>query len=321
MKIEKNVGLPQSAFFPTAAKVTVAGYSVEVTAYEKIPKPPPIKVLSAEKYVVTAGPECGEVKDFKRGATKADNFQSVSRTLAKIREIINTNVTIPQNCRWITLTYAENMTDAKRLYEDFKNFWKRFLYWNKAQGLEKPEYISVVEPQGRGAWHVHAFFIWPHAAPHIDNNAVLEKLWPFGFTKCKAVTAVDNPGAYFSAYLGDMELSELESLSDAERIAALNDGCDLLEKEAADESGKKVKKRIVKGARLALYPPGMNLYRTSRGIKRPRVMKMSYEDAQKKVSSAKLTFSQSYRIIDDSGKTTNTINRSYYNLYRGKCQE
>ena len=48
------------------------------------------------------------------------------------------------------LTYAENMTDTRQLYEDYFRFWKRFTYWCKKNGHTKPEYITVQEPQGRG---------------------------------------------------------------------------------------------------------------------------------------------------------------------------
>lgn len=310
------------------AKLVYMGPVVEVTAYQKKPLPLPCKPLDADHYVYTAGPKEGEICEYNHAETKLDSAQSVRRTLAHIRALINTNVTVPQNVRWVTLTYAENMTNVERLYRDFQKFWKRFVYWNDKQGFEKPEYISVVEPQGRGAWHVHAFFIWPHAAPYIDNDAVMRKLWGHGWTKTKAVKNCDNIGAYFSAYLADMELDEVEGLSDTERVTALKSVCDLLERETTDENGERVKKRILKGARLALYPPNMQIVRRSKGILNPSVEKTTYGKAKEKVSTAILTFSRAYEVVEVSEAgcrgscvPINVISKEYYNLLRKESQE
>ena len=224
-------------------------------------------------------------------------------------------MTEAEKARWVTLTYAENMTDTKRLYEDFRRFWMRFVYWCKSQGYDKPEYITVQEPQGRGAWHIHAFFIWPERAPYIANDEVLAKLWGNGFTKCKALADVDNVGAYFSAYLGDMPLEDVENLP-KEDMARLLDGCEIVTKEFANAQELTKEKRFVKGARLRLYPAGMNIVRKTKGIRMPSVERMTYEEAQKKVSSAKLTFSRSYEVLNDAGDVCNTLSKSYYNSKR-----
>ena len=41
-------------------------------------------------------------------------------------------------------------------------------------------------------------------------------------------------------------------------------------------------KYYIKGARLSLYPPKFNLYRTSRGIKKPVKEYMTYKQAKEK---------------------------------------
>ena len=257
----------------------------------------------------------GEVFEYDHGETRADSTESIRRTLAHIRALVNTNVTEAEKARWVTLTYAENMTDTKRLYEDFRRFWLRFVYWCKSQGYEKPEYITVQEPQGRGAWHIHAFFLWPQRAPYIPNNEVLEKLWGHGFTSCKALDDVDNVGAYFSAYLGDMPLEDVQKLPQ-EDIARVLDGCEIVTKEFTNAQDLTKEKRFVKGASLRLYPAGMNIVRKTKGIKMPSVERMTYEEAQKKVSSAKLTFSRSYEVLNDAGDVCNTLSKSYYNSKR-----
>ena len=173
------------------------------------------------------------------------------------------------------------MTDTKKLYSDYFKFWKRFCYWCKTNGYGKPEYISVIEPQGSGAWHVHSFFIWSEKAPFIPNDKMAE-LWGQGFTKTKQPQDCDNVGAYFSAYLGDMPLDEVQHMSKDKQLQALSASGQVDEKEFADDAGAVKKKKFVKGGRLFLYPPGMNIIRSSKGVKQPEVEYMSREKAQKK---------------------------------------
>lgn len=71
-------------------------------------------------------------------------------------------------------------------------------------------------------------------------------------------------------------------------------------------------KVIVKGARLNLYPSGFNLYRSSRGIKRPEIWKITEREAQTKVSGMPLTYEKTISITDESGATRNIINYRTY---------
>ena len=292
-------------------RYTAMGNVTEVVIMQKPVTAPPIRKIDEDHYVDL---RTGEVFEYEHGTTRADNLQGIRRTLSHIRNLINTNVVNPDNVRWITLTYAENMTDPHRLYTDFEKFWKKFCYWCKVNGYSKPEYISVIEPQGRGAWHSHAFFIWDSKAPYIPNNDVLQPMWGHGWTKTKALTDVDNVGAYFSAYLADMPLDEYEKLPHARQDAQS------IEKEFTNDDGLTKTKKFVKGGRLALYPAKMNIVRKSRGIKVAEAESMTYEEAQKKVSSAKLTFSRSYEIADGDGVPVNVVTKSYYNSARTKNQ-
>jgi len=292
-------------------KVTTMGNILEVVTMQKPVSPPPIRKIDADHYVDL---RTGEVFDFERGDTRADSLQGIRRTLAHIRNLVNTNVTEPDNVRWVTLTYAENMTDTKRLYRDYEKFWKKFLYWCKRNGISKPEYINVIEPQGRGAWHCHVFFIWDEKAPYIPNNEVLQPMWGHGFTKIKALTDVDNVGAYFSAYLADMPLDEYEKLSCA-RLDVQS-----VEKEFTNDDGLTKTKKFVKGGRLVLYPAKMNIVRKSSGIKVAVPESMTYDEARKKVSSAKLTYSRSYEVVGDDDVAVNVVTKAYYNRKRREMQ-
>lgn len=262
-----------------------------------------IQKLDKDTYIVLSTGEIGEIKHQE---SRADNKNSVSKTLRRLRELLNTNITDVARCRWITLTYKENMTDAKRLYEDVKNFNSRMRYWLTKNNFPKHEYIVAMEPQGRGAWHCHFVFIFPTIAPFIPNET-LREIWGHGFVTVKKLDDVDNVGAYLTAYLGDMDLDEALDLNNLEC------GNKLKEVEYIDDSGEHKKKYYVKGARLSMYPPGFNLYRKSKGIKDPVTYLASNEFALEKVSSAKLTFEKSIKLTSDDGEFNNTINYRYYN--------
>jgi hypothetical protein len=245
--------------------------------------------------------ETGEIKEFKHMENRTDDLNNLRVSMGNLRDLINTNVTDPKCCKWITLTYKENMMDQNKLHNDFKMFNTYF----KRKGY-RYEYIAVAEPQGRGAWHLHVLFIFDHVVEYIPND-LIASCWRQGFTVTKRVDDVDNVGAYLTAYLGDIPLDEFDKLQES--------GSDFsgMSHEIRECEIDGVKKKIVKGARLHLYPPGFNLYRCSRGIKRPVVEYMKEEKAQKKISSAKLTFEYTVTIWDDETAFEKTINKRYYN--------
>jgi hypothetical protein len=285
------------------------GNVTEVMTMAKRCYGPPIQRIDADHYVDL---RTGEIFDYKHIDNRAGSLDSIRRTLAYIRALVNTNVKDAKKLLWITLTYGENMTDTKRLYKDFTLFWKKFIYWLKAQGLPIPSYLSVIEPQARGAWHIHLLLIWQEKAPFIPNDDVIASLWGQGFTKTKSVKNCDNIGAYFSAYLGDVPVDEY--------LEARKNGCklhgDVVEKEITDDEGYVKKKQFIKGGRLSLYPAKMNIIRKSKGIKQPTVEDMTYAEASEKVRSAKQTFSCVYEVVNDDEVLINTICKNYYNEVR-----
>lgn len=291
-------------------KVTEMGNVVEVQYMSRRNCKQTIQMLQGgEQFVICA---TGEVKDVEHHATRKDNKKGLYKTFANARAVINANVTDVSKVRWCTLTYAENMTDPKRLYKDFQQFNQRFQYYCKQKGYSKPEYIVMMEPQGRGAWHAHLLYIWQdQKAPYIANQEFRE-MWGHGFVRIKKLDNVDNVGAYLTAYLGDMEIDEMDISK------AVGKQCKVVEVE--DEDGKKVKKAIVKGARLDLYPANFNMLRCSRGVKRPVAEMMSQEEANKKVSAATKTFESAIKLVDNENDFETVIIREQYNKIRGKNQ-
>ena len=302
----KNPNLP--------VKVITMGNVVEVQYMSRRNSKQTVQMLpGGEQFVICS---TGEVKDIEHHKTRKDNKKGLYKTFANARGVINANVTDVSKVRWCTLTYAENMTDTKRLYEDFKKFNMRFQWYCKQHGYSKPEYIVMMEPQGRGAWHAHLLYIWQDMkAPFIPNEEFRE-LWGHGFVRIKKLDNVDNVGAYLTAYLGDMELSEI-SAAEFEKVSK---GATVKQVEVEDEDGNKVTKAVLKGARLNLYPADFKMLRCSRGVKRPVAEMMSQEDAYKKVSAATKTFESAIKLTDHENDFETVIIREQYNKVRGKNQ-
>lgn len=283
---------PESADTPVTVKR--CGNVVEVRYIVGSSPVITIEKLSADLY---ADKRTGEVKEFQHHDSRAADKASVSGSLRKLRDLINSNLSCPETALWVTLTYRENMTDPARLYEDYRRFWLRFKYYLSKQGHPSAEYIIAAEPQGRGAWHLHFLFLFMELAPFIPNSD-MARIWGHGFTKTQSLKGVGNPGLYLTAYLGDMELSEAVSAGtfQTKRLA-----------ESKDKS-----KAIVKGARLSLYPPGFNLYRFSRGIKRPEIWQTTERGAQAEIIGMPLTYEKTISITDESGAVRNIINYRTY---------
>lgn len=258
--------------------------------------------ISKDEYIDTRS---GEVKQFNHQTSRADDLKAVAHSLAFGRDILNTNIHNTDNCRWLTLTYAENMTNPKKLYNDFRNFNKRC-----RATFGHYEYITAAEPQGRGAWHLHCVLIFPTKAPYMANKTVAD-LWKQGFVNIRSLDNVDNVGAYITAYLGDMEFDV------AKRQGVANGTVKTLEYE---ENGQKKTKRYIKGARLYMYPANFRIFRFSKGIKKPNVYYTDYETAIEKACGGAQTFSKAVMLIDENSDFADTIIYEYYNTKRIESQ-
>ena len=266
----------------------------------------PIQRIDNDSYVIPSE-GTGEVHSFNHSENRADNIDNVRQSLKHLRDLINANTEHPKRVLWVTLTYAENVTDPKRLYKEFHSFWLRFKRFSAKNFNTVPEYIAAVEPQARGAFHLHCLIIFKKKAPFIPNDE-LKRIWGHGFVSIKAVKSVDNLGVYLNAYLTDMDAAEAISTSHTPYSADR-----LKEIPTTDPNGKKVSKAVIKGSRLKLYPPNFRIYRCSKGIKRPTIEKMSYGEAMNRIGNAPKTYAKTVNILDDSGAPINTITYLTYN--------
>lgn len=263
----------------------------------------PILKVSKDFYI-DLRENTGELLPFHHKENRAQSPYNVAQSLRKLRDLLNTNVTNPRNCLWVTLTYRENMRDTARLYDDFRKFNQRLQYHLAKNGLPSYEYIVAMEPQGRGAWHAHCVLLFDKKAPFLASDT-LESIWGNGFVRVKSLTNVDNIGLYLSAYLGDLEVAEACS-------KGLANGRKIKEVDSTDKDGKPLKKAIVKGARLALYPSGFKLFRHSRGISYPTVKECTEQEALEEIGAAKLTYEKTIQ-LSESGRIINIISYRHYN--------
>lgn len=301
MKIERNQELkpiPNSKI----VKLVNMGHLIEVMSMDKVTFDGlPVTKINKDQYIVN---DTGEIFDYEHTENRTQNKDNLRKTFKKLRHLINYNFQGNKNELAFTITYKENMTDVKQLYVDFKKFMMKLKY--KYPNID---YLNVVEPQGRGAWHCHILIRFNGLDKIYIPNKEIAEMWGNGFVKVKAIRQdVDNMGAYLSAYLGDVEVND-------ENIKELHDAgerrFDIKEVEIEGQ-----KKKFVKGGRLHLYPTGMNIYRKSSGILDPPSTWVEYEEVKKIVGTATPNYSTTLTIMDDDSKPINSITYEQYNLKR-----
>lgn len=195
-------------------------------------------VLTKDIYVDTETGEeiLPERKDWlwcREYESRMNDPKQVRRTCENFKWLVRAN---ERHIRlFVTLTYAENMTDTKRLYDDYRKFVQRLRRAYPAVD----GYLVAFEPQKRGAWHAHVLVISRDAFLRIPNKKMHE-LWRQGFTKTQGVKNIRDIGSYLTAYLTNLK------------------------------EGNRTKK----GKRLEMYPRGFHFLRASKyGVARTDVSK------------------------------------------------
>lgn len=269
---------------------------------------PNIQLIDKDHYLNI---KSGEIIECNHIANRSESKFQVGQSLKRLRDIINSNIIDTNQWKWVTLTYKDNMRDTNQLYRDFKCFIKKMRYRYNKYNLS---YIIACEPQARGAWHIHLLLGFNDIAPFVPNETI-ETIWGNGFTKTTKLDHIDNIGAYLTAYLGDMELTDTNIKEMIENGLHLSKN-DI--KQVTEIDGIKLKqpKSFIKGGRLYMYPPKFNLYRCSRDIKRPIVSKVPYYVATKKIGSTKPIYKSCISVTDTNNNFSNIYYYEYYNKNR-----
>lgn len=263
-----------------------------------------VRNLSKVTYLDT---RTGEVKQKKKSESRYQSPKSVRKSINRLMDLIRCNATDSAKCMWITVTYEEVMTDGKQAFLDAKLFLRKLKRYLAKQidltsGQKSFQYITIAEPQGErhgNSWHLHMLLIFDDTAPFIANDTISE-LWSQGITSTHKVFDADGLALYFKVYLSDIEYED-NNVDDEEKtdkpatVEKIVDG---------------VSKQFLKGERLKFYPAGMNLYSSSRGMKKPIVEEMTNKEAMARVSDAELVYRETYSIgAENNG---NLIDKRYY---------
>ena len=260
------------------ARVVLAGGVATVTASSKAGKAPATVRVAGGLFMRR---DTGEIIEPVAGSDGGgDRAHSLAASMEQLRHLIAAGVR--PGSAWLTLTYRACVRETDAVYED----WQNFIRSARRISGRRLEYITAIEPQARGSWHIHGLLI-PGAgdpAPVYIPQADLLRIWrgiaarrmPEGDDRTaggvhihRIADAGDHLGAYLSAYL-------------------------------SDTGGKK-------GARLALYPKGVRFYRASRGVQRPIVLDgLTLAEARQIAAEytgvAAPSYSRGYGVVDSVGR-------------------
>jgi len=170
--------------YPYNLKVVVSGKQVEVFKYKKH-----IWREFNKNQSENTQKEPKQLNIFEQEKIQKQKMRfSLNRTKTEIRRLTNSN---PQLNKFMTLTFAKNITDLKTANYVFNQFIKRISY-----KYGDFEYLAVPEFQKRGAVHYHLLCKLPFV-----SIVELQEIWGQGFIKINKIDNVNNIGAYVCKYL------------------------------------------------------------------------------------------------------------------------
>lgn len=187
-------------------KIIVSGNIVEIYDYEK---------------TMFKGGNSSGGRHHSNSENKEKNREiTLNRARKDIRRIINSNVgKYGEMAKFITLTFADSVTDLDTANYEFKKYIQRLNYDIFGSKKAILKYTAVPEIQfkryenyGVKVWHYHCVF---YNMPYVKHAKLLE-LWDVGddvekgSVNVKKIEHVDNVGAYLCKYLSKDTAEELE---------------------------------------------------------------------------------------------------------------
>lgn len=173
-------------------KIIQSGKVLEIYEYQKPIKRGYSGGKGGRKKEIIKSEELEETEENK----EINREKVLNRARRDLRRIVNSNIEL--NSKFLTLTFAENITDVESANYEFKKFVKRLNY---NLGF-KVAYSCVVEFQKRGAVHYHVIL---YNTPQKLNMDELTAMWGNGFIKLNKIKNVDNVGAYICKYMTKCE--------------------------------------------------------------------------------------------------------------------
>lgn len=236
-----------------------------------------IEKIDKDHYVVKS---TGEIKEYahvekSQEMIASNRRKSMNKKFSYLRQYINMNFKGEECERQITLTYAEPTDDMAKCKNDFKKFWKRFLY-----RYGEMEYIAVFEPHQKGTWHIHVLVKKDSVQRLKLLKNEVEKIWGNGYIRISDFRNHNDIGLYF---------------------------CNLLGEDISKDKKKK-------SSRLEYYPLHAKIYTSSKGLAKPTLLHIDDEELKEIVGNRKPCFEQGYSIrMCDTDHEVNRIGRITYN--------
>ena len=233
--------------------------------------------IDKDHYVVK---NTGEIKEYahvekSQEMIASNRRKSMNKKFSYLRQYINMNFKGEDCERHITLTYAEPTEDMAKCKNNFKKFWKRFLY-----RYGEMEYIAVFEPHQKGTWHIHVLVKKDSVQRLKLLKNEVEKIWGNGYIRISDFRNHNDIGLYF---------------------------CNLLGEDISKDKKKK-------SSRLEYYPLHAKIYTSSKGLAKPTLLHIGDEELKEIVRNRKPCFEQGYSIrMCDTDHEVNRIGRITYN--------
>jgi len=141
------------------------------------------------------------------------NTKTAHRARNKVRRLVNANITQwkddegnPSTPFFVTLTFAENITDLKEAHKHFTDYTKRLNYLLFGINKSMIKYLAVPEFQKRGAVHYHIiYFNLPSEigmGEYERTSRQIAETWSHGFVDVRPITGnYQKVAGYMTKYL------------------------------------------------------------------------------------------------------------------------
>lgn len=176
--------------------------------------------------------------------------------------------------------------DVKELNKIFNNFKRRMnrVFKNRLNY----EYILIRESHLDGSWHLHMLFTYEmidtmNDLPKTpgDWKKLFKEVWGKGIVDLQYITDVPGLSYYLTSLLMDIKLNE-----NGEEIESFIEGL--------------TAKQVAKNMRLSFYPHNMNIYSSSKGIKKPDQFYMMYGECKESFSDEySKSYDNSFKLFND----------------------
>jgi hypothetical protein len=124
----------------------------------------------------------------------------MARARQDLRRLVNANINQygkDFTAKFVTLTFADHVTELADANNEFKKFIKRLNYKMFNTKSRNIQYSAVPEFTKAGRVHYHVIF---YNLPYVNADK-LSEIWGNGFIKINKIDNCDNVGAYVSKYM------------------------------------------------------------------------------------------------------------------------